>query len=366
MPVIDDADLPFVDFLDPDAPVTATEQVVALLAEGHWLVRTPVWYSVLDHDGVRALQKETRLHTIGPALFELQGITDGLLHEQSSRILLSLEGEPHTRLRALVSRAFTPRSIEVLRPAMRAFVEARLDALDLDRPIEFMAEVAEEYPIAMICALVGAPSDDWPRFSAWATSILKQFSFHVADDLEEIETAIMEMTDYIEALVAERQADPGDDLISALLAVEAEGDRVSHQEVVDLVQALLVAGTDTTRNELGLALWLFARHPDQWKLLVEHPSLVPAAVEEVLRFEPTVGATPRIVAEEFTFRDVTFPVGTAVGLLSVAANQDPDHVAEGATFDITATRVRSSTSRSAAAPTTAWAPTWLGPSCRRR
>jgi len=338
MPTIDEMDVPFLDIFDPEVVANIQERTTQLLADGHWLVRTPVWHSVIDHDGVRALQKEPGLHTLGPALLDMQGITEGTLHDQSSRLILSLEGEPHTRLRGLVSRAFTPRAIERLRPVMRTWLADKLDTLDLDEPIEFMTEVAEQYPVVMICALVGAPDEDWPQFSAWATSILKQASFTVAANLVEIETAIDAMTVYIETLVAERQAGPGDDLISALLAIEAEGDRVSHQEVVDLVTALLVAGSDTTRNELGLAMLLFAQHPDQWAMVVNDPSLVPAAVDEVLRFEPTVGATPRIVAEEFTFRDVTFPVGTAVGLIGGAANRDPAHVVEPSCFDITADR----------------------------
>ena len=338
MPTIDEMDVPFLDIFDPEVVANIQERTSQLLADGHWLVRTPVWHSVLDHDGVRALQKEPGLHTLGPGLLDLQGITEGTLHDQSSRIILSLEGEPHTRLRGLVSRAFTPRAIERLRPVMRAWLADKLDTLDLGHPIEFMADVAEQYPVVMICALVGAPDEDWPQFSAWATSILKQASFTVAENLVEIEAAIDAMTIYIEALVAERQSGPGDDLISALLAIEAEGDRVSHQEVVDLVTALLVAGSDTTRNELGLAMLLFAQHPDQWAMVVNDPTLVPAAVEEVLRFEPTVGANPRIVAEEFTFRDVTFPVGTALGLISGAANRDAAHVVEPNRFDITADR----------------------------
>ena len=339
MPTIDETDVPFLDIFDPEVAADLQGRTGALLADGHWLVRTPVWYSVIDHDGVRALQKEPGLGTLGPALFETAGDHRGRPPRAvGADPAVTRRRAPHALARPGVAGVHPPLHRGAASGHARLPRPARLDALDLDRPIEFMAEVAEEYPIAMICALVGAPAEDWPRFSVWATSILKQFSFHVADDLDEIETAITEMSAYIEALVARRQTDPGDDLISALLAVEAEGDRVSHVEVVDLVTALLVAGTDTTRNELGLALWRFAAHPDQWQLLIDHPSLVPAAVEEVLRFEPTVGATPRIVVEEFTFRDVTFPVGTAVGLISGAANRDPGQLAKPDHFDITAER----------------------------
>ncbi len=326
MPTLEEAEVPFVDVLAPDGAQRFTDRSRELLEAGTWLIRTPLWFSVLDHDGVRALQKEPRLHTLGVRLVEMQGITEGLLHERASDNILALEGEPHTRLRGLVSRAFTPRAVERLRPLMRDWLEARLDRLDQSAPFDFMAEIAEEYPIAVICAMVGAPPEDWPRFSAWATAVFKQFQFNLAQDRPEVERALMEIADYTDALIDERRhgADASaDDLISDLLAVEEDGDRVTPEEIRSLVTSLLLAGTDTTRNQLGLGILLLAQRPDQWQLLVDDPSRVPAAVEEILRFDPTAGATPRVVAEEFTFRGLTFTPGTAVALMSISANRDP-------------------------------------------
>lgn len=338
MPLLSQIDVPLIDTMGDGTPERFAARVRDLMAEGTWLVRTPLFFSVLDHDGVRALQRDPRLHTLGVRLVEMQGVTEGLLHDRASDNILALEGEPHTRLRGLVSRALTPRAVERLRPLMVEWLTARLDRIDASQPFDFMDEVAEEYPIAMICALVGAPAEDWPLFSAWATSVFKQFQFTLAEDRDEVEQAIGEIADYTDALMDRRADDPGDDLISALLAVEEAGDRVSRDEVRSLVTTLLLAGTDTTRNQLGLGVLLFAHHPDQWARLVADPTLIPAAVEEVLRFDPTAGATPRVVVEEMTFRDVTFPAGTPLALMSISANRDAAHLARPDVFDITADR----------------------------
>ncbi len=338
MPLLAQLDVPLIDTVGDATPERFADRVRDLMADGTWLVRTPLFFSVLDHDGARALQKDPRLHTLGVRLVEMQGITEGLLHDRASDNILALEGEPHTRLRGLVSRAFTPRAVERLRPLMVEWLTDRLDRIDLAQPFDVMDELAEEYPIAMICALVGAPGEDWPRFSAWATSVFKQFQFNLAQDLDEVEQALREIGAYTDALIDRRSDDPGDDLISALLEVEEDGDRVTRDEVRSLVTSLLLAGTDTTRNQLGLGVLLFAHHPDQWAQLVADPALVPAAVEEVLRFDPAAGATPRVVVEELTFRDVTFPAGTPLALMSISANRDPAHVDQPQRFDITAER----------------------------
>lgn len=159
----------------------------------------------------------------------------------------------------------------------------------------------------MICELVAAPTEDWPKFSAWASQIFKMFNFNLAEDLPLIEAAITELEAYLEALIDQRRSSPGDDLLSELLAVEDEGDRLSHRELVDLVSALLLAGTDTTRNQLGLGMLHLARDPEQWRRPIGDPTLVPRAVEEILRFEPTVAATPRVTVEDVDYRGVCSP-----------------------------------------------------------
>lgn len=338
MPIVHDVDVPFVDVFTADAALFP-ELVQQWFAEDRWLVRTPLWYSVIEHDAVRELQKHPALHTMGVRLLEMQGVTEGDLHGRISRIILSLEGEEHTRVRRLVAKAFTPRSVERLRPMMREYLTARVDAVGPRGSCEVMADLAESFPIAVICELVGAPRADWPLFSAWAEQVFKQFNFNLQEDLPAIDQASREMDVYVEELVESRRGVPSGDLLSELIAVEEEGgDRLSHRELVDLVAALILAGTDTTRNQLGLALMQFCAHPEQWQRLADDPTLVPGAVEEVMRFDPTVAATPRVAMEDLEYRGVTFPAGTMVSLLTMSANRDPRVVACPDAFDISADR----------------------------
>ena len=339
MTLVTELELEMFNIFDPDEAATMHPRLQTVLADGGWLVQTPLWYSAVDHEAVHHLLTEPRLRTLGVTIVEMQGVTEGPLHDFSRRVILSLEGEDHTRLRRLVSRAFTPRAIERLRPTMRSFVTERARAMARAGGGDLVTDLAEAYPIAVICELVGAPKDDWPKFSEWATQIFKQFNFDLLNDLPDIERASLAVEEYLQALVEERRGHPEDDLLSALIAVEEDdGDRLSAQELTDLVGALLLAGTDTTRNQLGLMLLALAANPEQWQKLRDDPSLVAQAVDESLRYDSTVAAAPRVVTETFEYRGVTFPEGTALSLLVIAANRDPEVVRCPMDFDITADR----------------------------
>lgn len=337
MALVTELDVPFVDLFDPEVQTTLNEWLAGVRGD-HWLVRTPLWYSVIDYEGVKALQGDRRLHTMGLQLLEMQGITDGDVYDRVSKSLLLLEGDDHTRLRRLVARAFTPRAVDRVRPRMREFLNRRLESVGPLGRCELMADIANAYPIAVICELVGAPREDWPLYSAWADQAFRVFNFDLTNDMPVIETAFREMGEHVEELVERKRSAPGDDLLSELIRVEDEGERLTREELVEMVGTLLLAGTDTTRNQLGLGVMLFAANPDQWARLRDDPSLVPQAVTEVLRFEPTAAATPRVVVEELEFRGVTFPAGTLVSLVSQSANRDPAVVSRPEQFDISADR----------------------------
>jgi cytochrome P450 len=199
-------------------------------------------------------------------------------------------------------------------------------------------DLCEPYPIPIICELLGAPKEDWRQFSAWATDIFRIFNQNLAEDLPLIEAADAELEAYLVALIAERRAAPGEDLLSDLIAIEESGDRLSTEELVSLAVAVLMAGTDTTRNQLACALALFAEHPGQWALLVERPELAPRAVEEAMRYLGAVRGTVRFAPEDIVFRDVLFPRGTLVFVPLAGANRDPTTYEEPEAFDITRER----------------------------
>jgi cytochrome P450 len=186
--------------------------------------------------------------------------------------------------------------------------------------------------------VMGAPLEDAPRLHEWSNLIQRQFDPHsLMNERDRIERACEEFYEWAGALIERRRDDPGDDLISTLIAAEQEGDRLSDVECMNLVLNVLVGGVDTTQSQLSHGLRVFASHPDQWELLTARPELAPAAVEELLRYEPITPFTARLLHEQVEYRDVVFPADTVVMVCSFTGNRDgvggdPD------AFDITAER----------------------------
>ncbi len=314
------------------------DEIEAFRAE-HWLVRVPFGYQLLDHDDCIAVLKDKRWHQAARLLSAMSGITDEeYLARRQRTSILSAEGDEHQRLRRLVSGAFTPRSADRLRPFMRQVINDLLDPITATGRCELVNDVCEPYPIPIICELLGAPKEDWPLFSRWATDIFRVFDADIAKYTKQIMAASDAMDAYVEDLIDVRRGDPADDLLSDLIAAEEEGDKLSTEELVMLAEAVLLAGTDTTRNQLACALAVFAEHPDQWALLAEKPELAPRAAEESLRYLGAVRGTGRFASEDVVYRDVLFPEGTLVFPNFVAANSDPAHFDAPQVFDITAPR----------------------------
>jgi cytochrome P450 len=205
---------------------------------------------------------------------------------------------------------------------------------------EFVEAFAKPYPSQMIAAVMGAPLADAPRLHHWSNWIQRQFdAVSMMEERAEIEQAVSEFYEYGAALVEARRADPNDDLISALIAAEEQGDRLSDVECINLVFNVLAGGVDTTQSQLAHGIRLFAEHPEQWRRLAEDPTLAPRAVEEILRFEPITPFSARIVMEELTVNDVTFPEGTIVMVCAFTANRDlADSTEDPEAFDITVER----------------------------
>ncbi|MDH4148790.1 MAG: cytochrome P450 [Acidimicrobiia bacterium] len=303
-----------------------------------WLARTPLGYLVTTHADATAILRDRRWHSALAVLNQLNQVDDERWLARSRPSILSVEGEDHQRLRRLVSPAFTPRSADRLRPYMHEVIDGLVDAVAPSGRCEMVRDVCEAYPIPIICELLGAPKDDWPTFSRWAGSIFKVFDADMAEHLDEIIAARDEMDAYVGALIDERRADPRDDLLSELIAAEEQGDRLSHDELLSLASAVLLAGTDTTRNQLACAVATFAEHPEQWARLAAEPELALRAAEESLRYLGAVRGTGRFASVDIEYRDVLFPRGTLVFTSFVAANHDEAAFACPHAFDITAAR----------------------------
>jgi cytochrome P450 len=305
------------------------------LQADQWLVRTMYGYSVLRYEDAIGVLRDKRWHSAVSRLPELMGITRQDFLDRQRVSILSAEGDMHTRLRRLVAPAFSPRAADRLRPFMRDVMNSLIDPIAKEGCADFVADITEPYPIPIICELLGAPKEDWQLFSRLAADVLEIFSMDLSEKIDLVIGAQDELEQYTKAMIAERRAKPADDLLTALIAAEEAGDKLDEDELVMMVNAVIVGGTDTTRNQLGCAVALFSEHPDQWALLAERPELAPRAVEEAMRYFGAIRGTIRFASEDVEYRDVLFPAGTFLSIGFAEANRQPDHFPDPDTFDIT-------------------------------
>jgi cytochrome P450 len=332
-------------FLDVTAPDFAPNgPEVALARATYWRADTPVGPAVLRYEDVVALLRDRRFGQGSAVFLDIQGIGDGPLLRWWREMILNLEGPRHDRLRRLIVPGFRPPVVNGLRPGMRRHIDAIIaDVLGAahedEASCDAVAAIADPYPIAVLADLLGIAADERPGVRRWATDLGLAFTFEAAANLERIETALVGLYDVADRLIADRRRRSGEDLVSQLVAVEEEGDRLSEAELRNIVVTTLFAGHDTTKHQLATALHTFAGEPGSWDLLAARPELAPAAVEEVMRVAPAVPAILRLALEDVQYRDLQVPAGSLVTLLVSAANTDPDTFGD-APFDITATRPR--------------------------
>lgn len=320
---------------DPTFDVTGDQ--IHRARDESWYVETNWGWAILRYDEAQAVLKDRRFRQ-GNARWPAQnGIHSGLFSDWWAETLLSLEGDDHARLRALLRPAFRNKTIAALSPTFQALAHELIDAFAPRGEVEFISEFAEPYAARILCILLGLPQDNWPQVAHWADDLGKSFGIAVARDLPRIESALTGLHGYVEEVIADRQAHPKADLVTTLLqAQEAEG-RLSRHELAVALVFLAFAGMETTRNQLGLALQTLLKHPDQWRLLAERPDLGPAAVEEVMRVNPTVTWITREAIEDVEINGLRIPAGGIVQTLSHAAGTDPSAMPDPS-FDITEPR----------------------------
>jgi len=339
MTVVTDLDLPQIDLTGGSLSGDTYHSELARLprdGEFGWLATSPLALVVLDRESAEFFLRSRATAFPGREIADVFGVTSGRLREQIDANILNQRADRHRRLRALVGGAFTPRAADRWRPAMRAFLGRLWSALDGGHSCEFVAAVAKPYPALTIAAVLGAPEADAPRLQDWSSLIQRQFDIQaLSTQVPQLEQAAVEVYDYVEDLLTSRAAQPGDDLLTALLTAEESGDRLSHAECVNLVLNVIAGGIDTTQAQLCHALRIFAAHPRQWEALRADPALTGRAVEEVLRAEPITPFTARICLEPVEHRGVLFPAGTIVAVCAERGNREQPG---GEDFDITAER----------------------------
>jgi hypothetical protein len=249
-------------------------------------------------------------------------------------MLITMDPPRHTSMRQLVSRGFTPRRIADLEPLIRDLTRQILDAAAEGGGCDAASAIAGPLPAIVIADLLGIPRDDRDQFRAWS-SALAQADPSSTETLRPMLAAAAELYGYFAALLPVRRERPGTDLLSVLVAADPDGEPMSDEELLGFCFLLLVAGHETSTNLLSNALALLAREPDQRQLLVDDPSLVPAAVEEVLRYESPVQCLSRSLSRDVTLHGTTMRAGDAVLLLFASANRDERAFPGADRFDVT-------------------------------
>jgi cytochrome P450 len=340
VPLASELELPTFDHTQPGLRGERYRAAMAELQgyEG-WLAANPFGYTVLDREAGEFFLRTRDAVFPGLTIAELFGVSDGPLNEEIVRNIININGDDHSRLRKLVNPALSPRAVERYRPAMRRFLGQLLEQLPADGRCEFVGAFAKPYPSLVIAEVMGAPLEDAPRLHHWSNWIQRQFDAQsLMTEREQIEEAVSEFYAYEDELIAARRPAPGDDLISELIKAEDEGDRLSHDELRNLVLNILVGGVDTSQSQLAHAVRLLAEHPEQWEVLRGDPrGLALAAVEEALRYEPITPFTARITTAEIEYRGIAFPPGAIVLVSAWHANRDG---VEEDSFDIAADRGR--------------------------
>jgi cytochrome P450 len=321
-PNVFDAGLPILAYEELDDP----EEAHRLVAQAR--DRAPIAIGthgpeILTYQLVRTVLRDPRFRMPKGMFLADQGITSGPIWDRVTASLISLDGEEHHRLRRLVSKAFTPRATARLRSTVVDVITELVESQKVRRSCDVVTDIARRYPIPIICALLGAPAGDWKLFSEWTDDIFKAFTWNVAAESDAILAAWKAIDEYVDDMVADRHDALTDDLISELIRAEHGGDHLNADEFRMLVVGLLIAGTDTTRNQLAAAVQVLCDHPDQWALLGRHPELAASAVEETMRHSPIAWGTLRVALEEVELGGVMIPAGTLVVANTASANRDP-------------------------------------------
>ena len=276
---------------------------------------------VMRHEEMRTLLGDPRLRANFAEFLRTFGVGSGPFYDWMAQSPLNRDGAEHHRWRSLMSRTFTPRSVERLRPFLRTAAHELIDAFAARGRCEFMAEFADAYPSLGLCELIGVPVEDRDRFRGWANTIGLGFSPLVAMHIAAVDEALVQLLEYTGELAAIRRTEPRDDLVSRIAAAALE-DSWTDYEVSAAIAGLVFAGHETTKNQLGWTVAVLADRPDVWDAVGTGALGVAEVVEEVLRYRSTVTGVGRTVAEPIEVDGERLAPGQQVFLSAWSANHD--------------------------------------------
>ncbi|KUM79450.1 cytochrome P450 [Streptomyces sp. ISL-22] len=257
-------------------------------------------------------------------------------HVLNDHGMLDLEPPDHTRIRRLVSKAFTPRTVERLKPYVRGLAGDLVSALVEKGGGDLLTDVAEPLPVAVIAEMLGIPESDRAQLRPWSADICGMYELNPSQETAaKAVRASVEFSEYLLELIAARREEPGDDLISGLIAAYDEGDRLTEQEMISTAVLLLNAGHEATVNATVNGWWALFRNPDQLAALRADHSLVPSAIEELMRYDTPLQLFERWVLDEIEIDGTTIPRGAEIAMLFGSANHDPEVFTDPDRLDLT-------------------------------
>jgi cytochrome P450 len=289
----------------------------------HFVPPMDAWV-ISRYADVQFALRDARFGRTGFESILLQKLGPGPLQRSFSRWMLFKDPPDHTRLRNLVTRAFTPRAIERLRAGIQAAVDQTLDRLEPAGQADLIGNLAYPLPVTVICDLLGVPADDHEDFKRWSDGLARGLDLVSTTPaiVAEGNDAAQRLAEYFGTLIAEHRAQPRDDLLSLLIAAEEDGDRLTEDELLATCVMLYFAGHETTVNLIGNGTLALLQHPAELTRLRQDPSLIQTAVEEFLRYDGSVQRTARITLDEVPLAGDRLPAGSLVYMLLGAANRD--------------------------------------------
>jgi pimeloyl-[acyl-carrier protein] synthase len=304
----------------------------------HWDPFLHTWIVTRYEDVMTVLQHFSASRTPTPEQLAALGLTKlAPFAEVLVRQMLFLDPPAHGRIRLLASKAFTPRRVEAMRSHIQDITDNLLDAVQDGGFMDVIADLADPLPSIVTAEVLGLPPADWKKLTAWSTNfaeILGNFQ-HNPDGAARALHILEEMTQYFQEAIRDHQQNPRDDLISAFLSAEQEGDRLTEEEVVANSIMVMTGGQETTTNLIGNGLLTLLRQPEQFEQLRADPSLIPNAIEELLRYESPIQYTSRLAPDDLELGGKTIRKRQAVIAVMGAANRDPERYPDPDRLDIT-------------------------------
>ena len=282
-------------------------------------------YIAIRARDVEQLLTDPRTRQMESEIARARGVTDGPLFDFLQHTMLLSNAVAHRRRRLPLVQAFAFRLMNDLRPRVRALAEELIDAQYDAGEMDFIEDFASCLPARVICHIIGVPESDISVFTRWVYSLARAFnSTFTREEVPELQKAAGELSTYVEELLIDRRRHPRNDFLTSYTVALDESERLSHVETVAQIMTILLAGSDTTRSALAIQTSLLLQHPDQWQAVCRDPALVPAAVLESLRYEPSVGSVPRVTLEDIVLDGVLLPGSQILSLSTLSAMRDPD------------------------------------------